>query len=117
MIAKKRSDQGGFTAGKWEFPGGKIEAGESPEDALVREIDEELKLQVEVERHLATTSHLYAGESTIQLYVYLCLPIGDIEVLEHEIIEWVAPAELHLFDLSPADMKVVPAVIKVIGDL
>ena len=117
LVAKKRSDQGRFTAGKWEFPGGKIEGNESHVDALIREIGEELRLQIEVKRHLATTSHLYDGKITIQLFVYLCKPTSDLEVLEHETVEWVTPAELYSLDLSPADAKAVPAIVEAVRDL
>jgi len=115
LIAKKRPDQGHFTAGQWEFPGGKVEKEESKLEALHREIFEELGVEVRVVKFLASTSYLYRSETRtlhVHLFVFVCSLLGEIKAIEHEEIQWVAPDKLGTYDLSPADMVVVPAIIE-----
>ena len=97
--------------GKWEFPGGKVEPGETPEDCLARELHEELEIQVAVGRHLGrgTADH---GNTTIQLDVYACrLLQGEPAPHEHSQVRWLLPAELDALDWAEADIPVLPAVV------
>ncbi|MGO2660418.1 (deoxy)nucleoside triphosphate pyrophosphohydrolase [Mycetocola reblochoni] len=90
-------------SGLWEFPGGKVEQGETPEQALVREITEELRCTVEVGRALTSTPH-DGGARPIVLTTYLCrLSEGEPSPTEHGQLRWLAPAELHTLDWAPAD--------------
>ena len=93
---------------QWEFPGGKVEPGESAEAAIVREIREELGCTIAVTRPLPRTTHAYAV--TIEMIPFVCRLIpGSPEprALEHVDLRWVTLAELSAFDLAPADLPVV----------
>ena len=104
----------GALAGKWEFPGGKIEPGESPREALVREIREELECIVEVQGHVETTAHEYEF-AIIRLDTYFCeLTAGEPRLSEHAAIRWLPPAALGTLDWAPAD---IPAVARIQRDL
>ena len=94
---------------KWEFPGGKIDKGESPEECLKRELVEELGVQVRVEKSLSTTTYHYRKFS-VTLYPFVCLiDSGKIILHEHNAITWLPPDKLHTLDWSEADIAVVKA--------
>lgn len=91
----------------WEFPGGKMEVGEAPEDALRREIREELATEIEVGRLLTTVEYDYPTFH-LTMYCYLCNIIsGDLSLLEHEDARWLAMDELDSVKWLPADEDVV----------
>lgn len=89
---------------QWEFPGGKVEKGESPECAVVREIREELGVDVGVVRRISTVSHQYE-RFHMTMQVFLCsLPSGVEPALsEHMGSRWIGPSELYALDWAPAD--------------
>ena len=94
----------------WEFPGGKVEAGETPENALVREIKEELDSEIEVVKFLATVEHDYP-EFHLSMDCYWCNVIsGKLTLLEHEAAKWLPIDDLWQVDWLPADVKVVEAI-------
>lgn len=94
-------------AGMWEFPGGKVERGEQPRDALVREIREELGCLVQVGPRVTTTAHPY-DFGVVSLTTYVCTILdGEPVPTEHAEIRWVAPTALPDLVWAPAD---VPAV-------
>ena len=99
----------GDYAGGWEFPGGKIEPGEQPEAALVREIHEELDAQVEVGRHLVTVSYEYP-EFILHMQCFLCSLTGSLRLLEHSDARWLTRETLWSVDWLPADIEVVRAI-------
>lgn len=92
---------------KWEFPGGKMEAGESREEALSREIREELDAEIGIERHLCTVEYDYPA-FRITLHCFLCsLGSGAPVLKEHESARWLRTDELDSVDWLPADMEVL----------
>lgn len=105
LICRRKS---GEFAGHWEFPGGKIEHTESPEVALIREIQEELGVQIEVLGHLSEGSYS-SPEIEIQLSVYRAALSGPkpITSSDHDQIRWVVPDELKGYDFVPADLPAV----------
>lgn len=113
LIAKRRKDAK-FLGGLWEFPGGKLEPGESPAQCLAREIAEELALVVEVGPHLVTVKHNYPDFS-IELIVHLAHFLnGEPVLVDHDEVAFVEINELENFEFAPAD---VPAVKKLQGIL
>lgn len=100
---------------KWEFPGGKFHAGESPEDCLRRELIEELSIEVEVLIPLPPASYDYPGFS-ITLFPFICKVVsGEMRLHEHSAIRWVLPEELCRVDLAEADMPVVASYLSNLG--
>ena len=100
----------GEFAGGWEFPGGKVEAGETPQDALVREIHEELEATIAVEDFICQVEYDYP---TIHLSMkcYLCsVTTGHLTLLEHSAAKWLDAASLNSVDWLPADVAVVDAI-------
>ena len=98
---------GGSLGGMWEFPGGKIENGESPRDALIREIDEELHCEIAVGDKVTTTRHEY-DFGVVTLTTFWCaLVAGTPKLTEHAEVRWLSPGELDQLEWAPAD---VPAV-------
>ena len=91
----------------WEFPGGKIEPGESTENALKREIREELATEIEVDELLTTVEYDYP-KFHLTMHCYLCTIIGgDLSLLEHEDARWLALDELDCVKWLPADKDVI----------
>lgn len=96
-------------AGFWEFPGGKIEASESPEDCLKRELKEELNISVAIDQFLISSQHDY-GSFQIELLAYLCTFLtGDVHLTDHDAIAWVKKSELQTYRMAPADIPIVDA--------
>ncbi|NBB90453.1 MAG: NUDIX domain-containing protein [Spirochaetes bacterium] len=101
-----RRHPNGELPGKWEFPGGKIENEESEGECLIREIREELSLEVTPRRRLGVVEQeLPAGH--LSLVAYCADPgSGTPQVLDHEEIAWVSPGELLSYDLATADIEI-----------
>jgi 8-oxo-dGTP diphosphatase len=97
-------------AGLWEFPGGKMEAGERPEDTLIRELREELSITVK-EACLAPftfASHGYT-EFHLLMPLYLCRRWeGTVTPLEHSALKWAMPRDLVNYPMPPADLPLIP---------
>ncbi len=97
----------GELKGGWEFPGGKIEAGESAEDALFREIQEELKVQIKVGEYLDTVEYDYPAFH-LSMKCYRChIVTGTIQLSVHEDAKWLTREQLDTVDWLPADIQMV----------
>ena len=93
----------------WEFPGGKVEAGETPQEALVREIQEELDTTIKVERFLTTVDWDYP-KFHLTMHCYLCtVAEGDLTLREHEAAKWLTMEDIDSVNWLPADVLVVNA--------
>ena len=99
---------------KWEFPGGKIEQNETQEEALIREIKEELKSDIEVIRYIGVSKHEYVDLEkpfSITMYAYLCKLInGNLELTEHIDSCYADVNEMKIMDFAAADIPLIDAV-------
>jgi 8-oxo-dGTP diphosphatase len=94
---------------KWEFPGGKIKQGESPEQCVVREVSEELSLLVTAGRSLPSVSHDYPDFS-VTLYPLICAIVsGELTLHEHKALLWLSSHELRSLDWAAADFPIISA--------
>jgi len=110
IARRKKSDRFG---GKWEFPGGKIHPGETPQECLKRELKEELGIESEIGRLFCKSGFKYLGVP-LELLAYRARHIsGDFVAAEHDEIRWVVPKNLKGYDFVKADMAIVD---KLTGD-
>lgn len=108
-----RRPEGKQLAGLWEFPGGKVEAGERPEETLIRELNEELGITVKEAclAPLTFASHRY-NDFHLLMPLYVCRRWEDTpRALEHTELKWVQPARLRDYPMPPADEPLIPALI------
>jgi len=125
VAAVIRDEQGRFFATQrgygemkdgWEFPGGKIETGETPEEALKREIWEELKIRINV-RDLLTTVEWDYTNFHLTMHCYWCVvEDGRPVLLEHEAARWLSKQQLYDVEWLPADKVVVDKIISMVED-
>ncbi len=109
--------EGKALAGLWEFPGGKIEPGERPEVALIRELREELGIAVEEAclAPLTFASHAYA-DMHLLMPLYICRRWeGIAQPREGQALRWLRPAELRRIAMPPADAPLIPALLDLLG--
>ena len=104
-----RRPVGKHLAGKWEFPGGKLEKGESKEMALQRELHEELGCRVTIVEALQCSQHTYKDGVSIKMFPMICEVVKGTagpRALEHEEIQWVVVDRIGAYDLAAADVPV-----------
>lgn len=93
----------------WEFPGGKMEPGETPQQALARELKEELAIDVNVGDFLCTVDYDYPTFHLTMHCFYCSVTGGELTLLEHEAAKWLKTTEFHSVNWLPADVEVVAA--------
>ena len=94
--------------GKWEFPGGKVEEGEAPEACLIREIREELAIDIRIFGALQPSEFCYTSQKTIRLIPFLATwEGGEVRLLEHSEVKWIGPEEFFSMDWAAADVPIV----------
>jgi 8-oxo-dGTP diphosphatase len=101
LIAKRGPDD--RLADKWEFPGGKIESHETPEQCLKREMKEEFDIDVSVGEYLGSSIYHYDHISIELLAFRTHWNAGEIDLKDHDEFQWISPEELAGFDFAPAD--------------
>jgi len=112
ILAAQRSSTMSL-AGMWEFPGGKIEPNESPKEALLRELKEELLCTAEIGEHIQTTEYEYEFGIVVLTTYYCSLKGDEPRLTEHSEIRWIHVTKLDQLNWAPAD---IPAVEKVMRD-
>jgi 8-oxo-dGTP diphosphatase len=115
ILAAQRSETMSLPL-KWEFPGGKVGEGETPKSCLVREIREEMGVDVEILRALPPSQYRYADKAIVLLPFVCRIAGGSIELLEHKVICWGLPEDLLDLDWAPADVPVLRSYILIRKD-
>ena len=114
LLAKR--PEGKLLAGLWEFPGGKVEAGERPEQALIRELKEELGLDVETSciAPLTFASHAYE-DFHLLMPLYVCRRWkGMVQPMEEQELKWAFAKDLKNYPMPPADLPLIPHLIELL---
>lgn len=105
LIARRK--KGKNLAGYWEFPGGKIEKGETPEQCMIRELNEEMNIQIETGDYVGENIHRY-NEGAVRLLAYKGkISGGAIQLTDHDEYAWVELQELKKVKLAPADVPFI----------
>ena len=110
LIARRPS--GKHMAGKWEFPGGKIEKGETPEKALERELMEELDIETETGRVYHVISHSYPEKDVLLIFYRSRLVSGEPRAVEEAEVRWIEEGQLRDFDWAEADGPLIDLIEK-----
>jgi 8-oxo-dGTP diphosphatase len=96
-----------YISQKWEFPGGKMEAGETEEQTIIREIREELHMNILPKEKLLTVQHTYP-DFHLTMHTWLCTPLNeDLQLNEHQAFVWLEAKDLKTLDWAEADVEVV----------
>ena len=111
IFCARRKDEGELAL-KWEFPGGKIEPAESHQEALIREIKEELSTDIKVNDFIMTVKHQYKGFHLTMHAYFAEVVTGDLVLNEHTGFKWLRKEELYSLDWAAADLPIVEFLAK-----
>jgi len=111
LLAVQRSETMNFPF-KWEFPGGKIDLGETAEDCLHRELKEELNISVRIESRLSATVYIDANINIKLIPFVVTYKEGKIVLAEHCDAKWITKKEMNRLDWAPADVPIVNTIVK-----
>lgn len=107
LVVQRKEDEKAYKSLKWEFPGGKVEGGERPEDAVIREVKEELQLDINPVASIGRVVYEYP-DSTVDLTLFHCALIDGLPILkEHNDLSWTDKSLLYTFDWSAADRELL----------
>lgn len=110
LVVQRKEDEKAYKSLKWEFPGGKVEEGERPEDAVIREVKEELQLDINPVASIGRVVYEYP-DSTVDLTLFHCALIDGLPILkEHNDLSWTDKSLLYTFDWSAADRELLQLV-------
>jgi mutator protein MutT len=110
LIAKRKRSYPGYP---WEFPGGKMEEGESLEECLKREIEEELGIEIAVGDYLCSVRHVLNCQSAIKIYAYRASYVrGDIQLKDHDEVRWVTIGELVQYAFPEPDRYIASVLVE-----
>lgn len=98
-------------AGQWEFPGGKIERNESPEEALTRELQEELGIEAEIGQLKLASTHSYGDTGIVLLFYEVLFWKGEPKTVHHMELRWISPEELRTLAIPDANKKIIERLI------
>jgi 8-oxo-dGTP diphosphatase len=102
-------------AGQWEFPGGKIESGETPEQALARELSEELGIEAEVGPLKLACTHSYGDVNILILFYEILYWKGEPKAKHHLMLEWIHPEELSHRNIPDANRRILDRIYSALG--
>ena len=112
LCVQRNANKYDYISYKYEFPGGKVEINETNEKALIREIQEELNLEIQIQKHIITVEHTYP-DFKISMYTYLCQTQNRILTLnEHIDHKWLEKSDLPSLDWAAADVPIVDYLLK-----
>jgi 8-oxo-dGTP diphosphatase len=107
LCVQRNANKYDYISYKYEFPGGKVEPNETNEEALTREIQEELNLEIQIQKHIITVEHTYP-DFKISMHTYLCSSVNRTLTLnEHVDHKWLNKLELPSLDWAGADVPIV----------
>ena len=107
--------EGHTLAGQWEFPGGKIEIGESPEQALARELQEELGIEAEIGNIKMACTHSYPEVGIFLVFFEVQFWKGEPKPVHHSELKWVLPEELKNLHIPEANRKLLPTILDILS--